>query len=188
MKFWIESFLGQIQWKNEFSKRIEHGYLLPTGTTWAPTFVPHNAWTLSSRQRQIQTQCKKANTNWPTAPPAPPPICLVLQRSPEANQDRRSISHNAMSSVSISAGFETTTMANNVSAANNGMQLQERDHFCLASTKLKRWLVYRNTSLSTRLWREVFSFGTLCLSLLIWDLALCLIPIFFHSHKCVNGI
>ena len=64
----------------------------------------------------------------------------------------------------------------------------ERDHFCLASTKLKRWLVDRHTSLSTRLWREVFSFWTLCLSLLIWDLALCLIPIFFHSHKCVNGI
>ena len=39
----------------------------------------------------------------------------------------------------------------------------ERDHFCLVSTKLKRWLVDRHTSLSTRLWREVFSFGTLCL-------------------------
>ena len=24
--FWIESFLGRIQWKNEFSKRIEQGY------------------------------------------------------------------------------------------------------------------------------------------------------------------
>ena len=91
--------------------------LLPTGTTWAPTFVPHNAWTLSSRQRQIQTQCKKANTNWPTAPP---PIYLVLQHSLEANQDRRSISHNAMSSVSISVGFETTTMANNVSQRTKG--------------------------------------------------------------------
>ena len=28
IEFWIESFLGQIQWKNEFSKRIEQGYLL----------------------------------------------------------------------------------------------------------------------------------------------------------------
>ena len=27
IEFWIESFLGQIQWKNEFSKRIEQGYL-----------------------------------------------------------------------------------------------------------------------------------------------------------------
>ena len=26
IEFWIESFLGQIQWKNEFSKRIEQGY------------------------------------------------------------------------------------------------------------------------------------------------------------------
>ena len=25
IEFWIESFLGQIQWKNEFSKRIEQG-------------------------------------------------------------------------------------------------------------------------------------------------------------------
>ena len=28
IEFWIESFLGQIQWKNEFSKRIEQGYIL----------------------------------------------------------------------------------------------------------------------------------------------------------------
>ena len=27
IEFWIESFLGPIQWKNEFSKRIEQGYL-----------------------------------------------------------------------------------------------------------------------------------------------------------------
>ena len=26
IEFWIESFLGPIQWKNEFSKRIEQGY------------------------------------------------------------------------------------------------------------------------------------------------------------------
>jgi len=26
IEFWIESFLGQIQWKKEFSKRIEQGY------------------------------------------------------------------------------------------------------------------------------------------------------------------
>ena len=31
IEFWIESFLGQIQWKNEFSKRIEQGYSLHLG-------------------------------------------------------------------------------------------------------------------------------------------------------------
>ena len=144
-----------------------------------PPLCPRNAWTLSSRQRQIQTQCKKANTNWPTAPLALPPIYLVLQRSLEANQDRRSISHNARSSVSISVGFETTTMANNVSQRTKGCNCRGEITFVLRRQSLKDgW--------STRLWREVFSFGTLCLSLLIWDLALCLIPIFFHSHKCVN--
>ena len=103
-----------------------------------PPLCPRNAWNLSSRQRQIQTQCKKANTNWPTAPLALPPIYLVLQRSLEANQDRRSISHNARSSVSISVGFETTTMANNVSAANKGMQLQGREiTFVLCRQSLK---------------------------------------------------
>ena len=28
IEFWIESYLGQIQWKNEFSKRIAQGYSL----------------------------------------------------------------------------------------------------------------------------------------------------------------
>ena len=126
-----------------------------------PPLCPRNAWTLSSRQRQIQTQCKKANTNWPTAPLALPPIYLVLQRSLEANQDRRSISHNARSSVSISVGFETTTMANNVSAANKGMQLQGKEiTFVLCRQSLKDgW------STDT----HIFIDKTMAGSLFIWD-------------------
>ena len=102
-----------------------------------PPLCPCNAWTLSSRQRQIQTQCKKANTNWPTAPLALPPIYLVLQRSLEANQDRRSISHNARSSVSISVGFETTTMANNVSQRTKGCNCRGEITFVLRRQSLK---------------------------------------------------
>ena len=109
----------------------------PTAPPGLPPLCPCNAWTLSSRQRQIQTQCKKANTNWPTAPLALPPIYLVLQRSLEANQDRRSISHNARSSVSISVGFETTTMANNVSQRTKGCNCRGEITFVLCRQSLK---------------------------------------------------
>ena len=45
IEFWIESFLGQIQWKNEFSKRIEQGYSVEAledtqGTRSSPSFPP----------------------------------------------------------------------------------------------------------------------------------------------------
>ena len=131
---------------------------------------------------------QKSKHKWPTAPPAPPPICLVLQRSPEANQDRRSISHNAMSSVSISVGFETTTMANNVSAANKGMQLQGREiTFVLCRQSLKDgW------STDTHLYRQDYGGKSFHLGLSVclcsFGIFLCAFSLFFyHSLKCVNG-
>ena len=49
IEFWIESFLGQIQWKNEFSKRIEQGYIEAT-ITWLivvqAIFVEEKRWSV----------------------------------------------------------------------------------------------------------------------------------------------
>ena len=42
IEFWIESFLGQIQWKNEFSKRIEQGYIMVTSREAGSWVCPEN--------------------------------------------------------------------------------------------------------------------------------------------------
>ena len=56
----------------------------------------------------------------------------------------------------------------------------ERDHFCLVSTKLKRWLVDRHTSLSTDVGGKSFHLG-LSVCLCSFGIFLCAFSLFFLS-------
>ena len=148
-----------------------------------PPLCPRNAWTLSSRQRQIQTQCKKANTNGPLLHRHHLLFVLCYNVHLRPIKIGEAYLITPCRPLALALDLKRQQWPTTSRSEQRDAIAGERDHFCLASTKLKRWLVDRHTSLSTRLWREVFSFGTLCLSLLIWDLALCLIPIFFiHTN------